>query len=279
MKERLNPLNDFAFQKAMGEKGDELQLTAFLNAVLVRTGKNHIESVDILEDKDLPAPVLGGKAGKLDVLAKLADGTKVDIEVQLANQYNMERRSLDYWAWHYTKGIGSGQNYSLLPAVIGINILDFGYIPLDEYHTSFHIYEDRHKDYLLTDALELHFLDMVKFRKWPEKDIRQDPLQRWLVYFDKSSPVTLLEEVLGMDRAIQEMQKKIDWIQGDPALLRSYLRYEKAASDEITRIYGAKREGKREEKLAIAQKMKNRGLPIDQIAELTDLSIEEITKL
>jgi predicted transposase/invertase (TIGR01784 family) len=279
MKERLNPLNDFAFQKAMGEKGDELQLTAFLNAVLVRTGKNHIESVEIIEDKDLPAPVIGGKAGKLDVLAKLADGTKVNIEVQLANQYNMERRSLDYWAWHYTKGIGSGQNYSLLPAVIGINILDFGYIQIEEYHTSFHIYEDRYRDYMLTDALELHFLDMVKFRKWPEKDITNDPLQRWLVYFDKHSPVKLIEEVLGMDAAIQEMQKKIDWIQGDPALLRSYLRYEKAASDEITRIYGAKQEGRREEKLGIAQKMKNRGLPVGQIAEDTGLSIDEITKL
>jgi predicted transposase/invertase (TIGR01784 family) len=105
----------------------------------------------------------------------------------------------------------------------------------------------------------------------------------------------MLEEVLSMDRAIQEMQKKIDWIQGDPALLRSYLRYEKAASDEITRIYGAKREGlregkleglregklegKQEEKIEIAQKMKNRGLPVDQITELTGLSIEEITKL
>jgi predicted transposase/invertase (TIGR01784 family) len=104
MQERLNPLNDFAFQKAMGEKGDEVQLTAFLNAVLERTGKDHIESVDILEDKDLPAPVVGGKAGKLDVLARLADGTKVNIEVQLANQHNMERRSLDYWAWRYRRG-------------------------------------------------------------------------------------------------------------------------------------------------------------------------------
>jgi predicted transposase/invertase (TIGR01784 family) len=178
-----------------------------------------------------------------------------------------------------SKGIGSGQNYSLLPAVIGINILDFGYIRIEEYHTSFHIYEDQHRDYMLTDALELHFLDMVKFRKWPEKDITNDPLQRWLVYFDKHSPARLIEEVLEMDRAIQEMQKKIDWIQGDPALLRSYLRYEKAASDEITRIYGAKQEGRREEKLGIAQKMKNRGLPLDQIAEDTGLSIEEITQL
>jgi predicted transposase/invertase (TIGR01784 family) len=279
MKERLNPLNDFAFQKAMGEKGDEIQLIAFLNAVLKRTGKDHIESVEILEDKDLPAEVTGGKAGKLDVLARLADDTKVNIEVQLANQYNMERRSLDYWAWHYIKGIGAGQSYRLLPAVIGINILDFGYIPVNEFHTSFHIYEDRHKDYMLTDALELHFLDMVKFRKQPEKDIEQDALHRWLVYFDKHSPINLIEEVLKMDPAIQAMQKKIDWIQGDPALLRSYLRYEKAASDDATRLDGARREGRQEGRIEIAVRMKKRGTPVDQIAEDTGLSAEEIAKL
>jgi predicted transposase/invertase (TIGR01784 family) len=187
-KERLNPLNDFAFQKAMGQKGDEVQLMAFLNAVLTRTGKGHIESVEILEDKDLSAEIVGGKAGKLDVLAKLAGETKVNVEVQLENQYNMEQRSLYYWAWHYIKGIGSGQNYSQLPAVIGINILDFGYIDIDDFHTSFHIYEDRRKDYMLTDALELHFLDMVRFRRLKTKDALNDPLHRWLVYFDKHSP-------------------------------------------------------------------------------------------
>jgi hypothetical protein len=36
---RLNPLNDYIFLKIMGEKGDEEQLLAFLNAVLGRHGK------------------------------------------------------------------------------------------------------------------------------------------------------------------------------------------------------------------------------------------------
>jgi predicted transposase/invertase (TIGR01784 family) len=287
MKERLNPLNDFVFQKAMGEKGDEVQLTAFLNAVLRRTGKGHIESVEILESTDLPAEMAGGKAGKLDALARLADNTKVDIEVQLANQYNMERRSLNYWARYYTRGIEAGQDYGLLPAVIGINILDFGYIRLEEFHTSFHIYEDRHKEYMLTDALELHFLDMVKFRREREKDIENDALQRWLVYFDKHSPIKLIEEVLRMDAAIQEMQEKIEWIQRNPELFRAYLSYEKAASDEVTRINGARREGrqegrregKREEKFEIAAKMKKRGVSINQIAEDTGLSVDEAAKL
>ncbi|MDR2691182.1 MAG: hypothetical protein LBB73_02635 [Dysgonamonadaceae bacterium] len=46
-KERLNPLNDYLFMKYMGEKGDEEQLLAFLNAVLQKTGRNGIISVEI----------------------------------------------------------------------------------------------------------------------------------------------------------------------------------------------------------------------------------------
>jgi hypothetical protein len=74
-----------------------------------------------------------------------------------------------------------------------------------------------------------------------------------------------------MDPAIQEMQKKIEWIQGNPELLRAYLRYEKAVSDEITRINGTKRE--------IARNLKKIGVPLEQIAQGTGLSIDDVTKL
>jgi predicted transposase/invertase (TIGR01784 family) len=271
----------------MGEKGDETQLISFLNAVLKRTGRNIITSVEILEDRDLVPDAVGGKAGKLDVLAKLAGGTRVNIEVQLTNEYNMEKRTLDYWSQQFVLGIKSGQDYGLLTPVICVNILDFGYIDIDDFHTSFHIYEDRHKEYQLTDSLEIHFLDMVKFRKLKKKDIVHEPLHRWLVFFDKNSPANLIEEVLKMDTAIQKMQDKMDLIQRDESLFRAYLRVEKAVSDEVTRINGAKREGERKGKLEggrntaleIAQKMKNRGVSVGQIAEDTGLSIEEVTKL
>jgi hypothetical protein len=51
--ERLNPLNDI-FLKIMGEKGDEEQLLAFLNAVLKRPDKQ-LQSIEIIENKAIPA--------------------------------------------------------------------------------------------------------------------------------------------------------------------------------------------------------------------------------
>jgi predicted transposase YdaD len=58
---------------------------------------------------------------------------------------------------------------------------------------------------------------------------------------------------------------------GDEALLRAYLRYEKAAADEVSRINGTKRE--------IAKRMKTRGRLLEEIAEDTGLDVESIKKL
>jgi len=76
--ERLNPLNDFLFFKVMGEKGNEVQLLGFLNAVLKQSGKKPIESVEILENQSFIKDIASGKSCILDVLAVLSDGTKVN---------------------------------------------------------------------------------------------------------------------------------------------------------------------------------------------------------
>jgi predicted transposase/invertase (TIGR01784 family) len=78
----------------MGETGDEKELTAFLNAVLGKTGKNNIKTVTILENRSHSAEIIGNKSSVLDVRAKMADGTIVNIEVQLRNVSNMGERSL-----------------------------------------------------------------------------------------------------------------------------------------------------------------------------------------
>jgi predicted transposase/invertase (TIGR01784 family) len=271
---RLKILNDFAFQKAMGEKGDETQLLAFLNAALERTGKGKLESVEILENKELPAEIVGGKSGKLDVLAKLPNGSKVNIEVQIKNQYNIEKRSLYYWSRKYAWNFQSGNDYLDLVPVIAINIVDFGLFPVDDFHTSFHLWEDQHKNLMLSDVCEIHYLDMVKFRKIMEYSL-DNPLHRWLVYFNEHSPAELVEEVVKMDTAIQLAQDKMEMIARDPELLRAYEQYEKAASDWTSGINGARRE----EKAEIAKNLKAMGDSVDKIAQVTGLSAEEIAGL
>jgi predicted transposase/invertase (TIGR01784 family) len=278
--ERLNPLNDYLFLKIMGEKGDEEQLLAFLNAVLQRDGKAAIASVEIIENRMITAEIVGDKTSILDVRARTAAGERVNIEVQLRNLGNMDRRSLFYWSLEFSKGLEAGQDYRETPNVIAINIVNYEFMSqVSDFHTSFHIWEDRRRDILLTGALEIHFIDMVKFRRLAERDIKNDPLHRWLTWFDRESPPKLVEEVITMDMAIQKAEEKMVCVTNDKEALHSYQMREMALSDWTSGINQAMREGRQEEKLEIAGKLKNRGLPSDQIADVTGLSVEEIAKL
>ncbi|MDR1787689.1 MAG: Rpn family recombination-promoting nuclease/putative transposase, partial [Treponema sp.] len=99
-------MNDFAFQKSMGEPGDEEQLTGFLKAALRKTGKEDVSSVTILKGKDLPAEIAGRKAARFDVLAEARISmakSDVNLEAQIKNEYNIRKRSPFYWAKKYVE--------------------------------------------------------------------------------------------------------------------------------------------------------------------------------
>ena len=280
---RPNPLDDYLFYKVMGEKGDEVQLLGFLNAVLGKQGKKPIESLKILGNSSYVKDVMEGKTCILDILAVLCDGTRVNVEVQLSNEYNMDRRSLFYWSKVYTGSLEEGKDYSELPNVIAINIVDFNIKPVGKLHSSFKLRENDDPSIVLTDALEIHFLNMVQWRKQKGKDPKNDPLHRWLTWFDKQSPSELVEEIIDMDGPIAEAYRKLEEACRDQDAYRSYWAQRKYDHDKISAINGARREGlqkgNEQGRLEVARKMKEMGLPIAQIAEGTGLSAEAVEQL
>ena len=198
---RFNPLDDYLFYRVMGEKGDEQQLLGFLNAVLGRSGKERIEYLDIIENTSFIKDIIDGKSCVLDLLTVLADGTRVNIEVQLRNEHNMDRRSLYYLSKVQSDSLKEGQDYRELPNVIAVNILDFDFPRGGRVHTRFRLQEETEPS-LVLPALEIQFINMVQWRKLKGKDIRENPLHRWLAFLDKHSPPELVEEVAIMDETI-----------------------------------------------------------------------------
>ena len=274
---RLNHLNDFLFYKIMGEKGDEVQLLGFLNAVLGKTGEDRFSSVEIIENKYLSAKVICDKSSVLDVRAVLQGKTKVNIEVR--NQYNMDRRSLFYWSREYSKSLKKGQDYKELPDVIAVNIVDFNFPPVRNSHTRFHLREDVDHDLVLTDALEIHFLNMVQYRKQRKKILLDDPLNRWLVWLDSGSPPELIEEVAKMDVTIQAANERMVYVTEDEEAIRAYEMRQMALSDYNSSINYAREEGHAEKALEIARKMKAAERPLGEIMEFTGLTADSIEQM
>jgi predicted transposase/invertase (TIGR01784 family) len=283
LKQRLNPLNDFLFYKIMGEKGDEVQLLGFINAVLGKTGTDRFTSVEVIENKSFTPKIIGDKTSILDVRAVLQGKTKVNIEVQVRNQHNMDRRSLFYWSREYADSLGTGQDYHKLPNIIAINIVDFDYPPVRDFHTRFHLREDSDRDIILTGALEIHFINMVKYRRQAKKGVVNDPLSRWLAWLNRRSPPELVAEVVKMDSAIQAANERMVYVTGDKEAIRAYERRQMALSDYNSAINYARRtgmaKGRQESSLDIARNLKKMGLPISQIAEGTGIPIETIERM
>ena len=283
----MNPLNDFLFLKVMGEKGDEVQLLGFLNAVLGKTGNDKLAFIEIIENKSFYAGTIGDKTCILDVRAVLHDGTRVNIEVQIRNQNNIDKRSLFYWSREFSISLDAGQDYYELPKVIAVNVLDFEFIPGGNFHKIFRLREDNDNSLILTDTLEIHFLDMEQWRRLPNKNMENDSLHRWLAWLDVRSPPELVTEVKKMDSAIQKADDRMVYVTGDKEAIRAYEMRMMALSDITSSNNYARREGLmeglkegREENLKeIVLKMKNLNVPVNKITEYTGLSDEAIGKI
>lgn len=273
---RLKVKNDFIFQKIFGQSENKEILISFLNAVLELEDDKKLDDIEIIENTKLKRESIDDKLGILDIRAKTIRGEQINIEVQLVNQYNMDKRTLFYWSKIFTEQLKEGQPFNELKKTITINILDFNYIGIDTYHTVFHLWEDSFKDYKLTDVLEIRFLELPKFRK--AKPDLSKPLDRWLVFIE-DSPEEVLEMVMKVEPTIAKAEEILEYLGSLDEIKRYYEAREMAVHDEITRITGAKEEGRTEEKVEIAKKLIAMGMEAVQIIEVTGLSEEEVKRL
>ena len=272
---KVKPLNDFIFKKVFGAKGNEDILISFINAVLKRTKKEPIVEVEIIENKQLTKELILDKTGIIDVRAKTSKGENIDIEVQLTDQGNMDKRTLFYWGKMYLENIKQGQDYTSLEKVITINILDFEFLGTESYQSSFHLWEDIEKDYMLTDVVEIHFLELPKFRNKKNKDYRENDVERWLMFLEKDISETTLKELMSLDTAIEKAEQKIEYLSSDEEAMRIYYERERSLHERANMISSA------EERKAveIAKNLLNMKIPLEQIVLATGLTEEEINKI
>ena len=276
---KVKPLNDFIFKKIFGEKGNEDILIAFINAVLKRTKKEQIVEVEIIDNKQLTKELILDKTGIIDVRAKTSKGENIDIEVQLTDQGNMDKRTLFYWGKMYLENIKQGQDYTSLEKVITINILDFEFLGTESYQSSFHLWEDIEKDYMLTDVVEIHFLELPKFRKKKDKDYRENAIERWLMFLENDTPETTLKELMSLDTAIEKAEQKIEYLSSDEETMRIYYERERSLHERANMISSAEERGDLNRAKIAIRNMLSKGMSKELISEMLEVSIELVEEV
>ena len=149
----------------------------------------------------------------------------------------------------------------------------------------FYFREDAEREIILTNALEIHFINMVKYRKQGKVKLDgqcfNDPLFRWLAWFDKNSPPEILEEVIKMDTAIKTADSRmiqIVQLMEDEEMRLAYDRYMKYECDRTSEINFARCEGREESAREIALNLLAKGSTPEFVQEITGLDMQTIQK-
>ncbi|MFB9274269.1 Rpn family recombination-promoting nuclease/putative transposase [Cohnella cellulosilytica] len=292
-KARLNPKNDFLFKRLFGEEAGKPLLIGLLNAVLRRDGKARITNVIIVDDTRLSRELVENKEVVMDIKCEVEGEENVNVEMQIRRYERMDSRSLYYVSGMLGDSLRQGQPYSSVKRAIGINILDHVYLPLDKYHSTFHLYEDEQRDYLLTDLLELHFIECPKFRKLAF-DLH-DPLHRWLRFLEQSTTREQLKELMGVDEVIKEAEERLDYLASDEETRGLYRMREKALHDQASLVEDAEqrgikqglerglkqgmKQGSEQRQKEIALKMLEEGIPVSVISKVVGMDEEHIVQM
>ncbi|NMA62822.1 MAG: Rpn family recombination-promoting nuclease/putative transposase, partial [Syntrophomonadaceae bacterium] len=91
MSEMLDPKVDVVFKQIFGAEENKHILISLLNAVLGWTGEQQITAVQILNPY-LEQEYIDDSYGILDIKVQLGSGELVDVEMQIGDRANMERR-------------------------------------------------------------------------------------------------------------------------------------------------------------------------------------------
>lgn len=225
---------------------------------------------------------LGDKFCRLDINMNV-DGRVVDLEVQVQDERDYPERSLYYWAREYSSALPEGNKYVDLPPVIIISIVAFPLFDCADYHSEFRPLEvTRHE--LLTDRMVMHYFELSKL---PEEISPDDITALWLSLFRSETDEDVLKIQKMGGPVMEQMVEAYRRVSVSDEFREVERLRERARHNEAAALFNAERrgiekgreEGREKGMLDVAKKMKDKGKSINEIAEMTDLSVDDVLRL
>lgn len=295
----LDPKADLTFKKVFGEHED--LVISLLNALLpLRTDEEVIE-VEYLPAELVPDNPLR-KNSIVDVRCVDAVGRQFIVEMQMVWSPEFLQRVLFNSAKAYVRQLDKGFDYSLLKPVYSLNLVNDIFEPqLPEYYHYFKLVHEEHTEKVI-DGLHLVFVELPKFTPHSMSEKKMQVL--WLRYLteikdgtekipqelldnaETGKAISVLETSSYNDAQLASYDKFWDTISIEKTLYNSGERKGReeglmegeAIGMEKGRAEGMA-EGRAEEKRKIASGMKQAGIPLETIAVITGLPLEEVKSI
>ena len=180
---KINPRVDFAFKKLFGSEENKDLLISLINAIV--SEEEQVVEVTLKNPYNL-VDYRAGKISILDIKARSENNRWFNVEMQISEDYNFDKRAIYYWAKLVTEQLSEGMMFKELKKTISINILDFNFIPAtEEVHSCYKIINtNTGKDDKLHDIFELHYIELKKFTKNYHQI--ENALDRWTTFLTKA---------------------------------------------------------------------------------------------
>lgn len=289
--ERISPRVDIAFKKIFGVEENKDLLISLINSIV--GAEDQVADVTLLN----PYNAQNFKKDKLSILdikAKAVSGKRYNIEIQISDEADYDKRALYYWAKLYTEQLKVSEDYSTLSKAIGIHILNFTSIPeVKKYHNVFHITEKESGIVYFKD-LELHTIELKKFTDNPNEELNdivkkvKNALDVWIAFLTRydllkvnnlpkeldnpslKKAITVLEVMNFSEEEREAYEDHLKWLRIEYNTLKK--------AEDRGREEGLA-EGEARGKAELIKVMLRNGSDIEAISKLLDMSIAEIQKL
>ena len=234
----VDPMSDIFVQYLFALKSHEGMLQSFVNSVLKDADRPITVSLEVRNPINLER-FLKDKRTIVDLRAKDDSGRTVQIEVQTYTQPSFVDRTLDYACRTYSEQLTEGNSYELLRPTISIALVCFPLFSkkLSKLHNVFHLRSSDAPDYVLTDHLELHYLELTeeKLERFPEDSAE---LRHWLDFFFFANQKTEeeMQTLIDLNNPVAQAYEKYKEFCADPDLRAAAQTEEKARRDYFSRL-------------------------------------------
>ena len=306
----LNPCVDPVFKALFTDNSDEARvaLTAFLSAVLNRDVSNvELSQIELPEESD------NERQSLFDLTCVLDEEEPVNIEMQGINIYETFDKRVEYHVAHLLNHfVKKGTEWNEIPKAYQISVLNFIY---DSNHNDIctRYYMQADNGSTLSDRMNIYFIELPKVLDITDDVSELSKVEKWSKYFayaDDESKQDYIVKLAASEEGIMSAQTVLNRISTDDAMWIRQNHYYEALAREATLQGGYEKgvqrglerglqqgmerglqqgmerglqqgmeQGIIQKAKTMAKKMLLKHRPIEEIADFTELSIDDIRQL
>ena len=291
----ISPRVDIAFKKIFGVEENKDLLISLINSIVSQ--EDQVSEITLLNPYN-PKNFKQDKLSILDIKAKNKSGKRFNIEIQISDEADYDKRALYYWAKLYTEQLKVAEDYSSLSKAIGIHILNFTSIPdAAKYHNIFHITEKESGLKYFKD-LELHTIELKKFSDDNKEELSEliakikRPLDIWVAFLtrydllkgdnlpasldshDHKKAINVLEVMNFTDEERDAYEDHLKWLRIEANTLKKA-----EARGRAEGIVEGKAEGKEEAINEVVVNLYLAGQAVELISKVTKISVQKTQEI